>query len=255
MSKTERLHRLLNSEIRMRVLETVHESPKSLRDVHDDLNAPKTTVRDNLQTLTEFGFVKERRDRRYAATPSGAAALQGVAELEKRVETADRLRQFLQTADDEFVLEVKHLEDAIIREPTRSEPNIPITSFINLYRESSTVQARWPVVPPVLWEHWHDESTVDEATFVLPEPVAECVVDDSTEIAERVINGPIEVVATTSSFELGIGLFDDTVLLQTFDQNCQPQALVEIGSDPCQAWAHNQFETALQNGRAIEESI
>jgi len=247
------LDRVLRSETRTRVLESLAESPATLRELADRLDEPRTTTRDNLRRLVELGFVTEDTDRRYHATPAGKATAAGILSLENRLRTTRQLEPFLEHVPFERV-PVERFDPATtdVVVPAATRPHAPTRRLLERVDDATTCRGVWPVAPPMFGRgpSWSPGPRPRDCSLVVSEAVYETVGPDPEQLS--LAGDTVEVAVTGRTPPFVLCLLDDGILLEAVDEQGVPRALVETRAEDCIEWARETYELFRSEAVAVE---
>ncbi|WP_435098977.1 hypothetical protein [Halarchaeum sp. P4] len=199
----EELAAVTRSSLRLRLLRAMAEGTATDQTLHRELDAPRTTVRDNRRTLQRLGYVHDRGGQPHTLTPRGVALAAGIERLESELDVACRLEEFL---DDvpfaDLDLPLAALEDAEYVRPRPDAPAAPSNRASALLEAAESIEGVFPVLPKRVFA---DGSSGD---IVLSETTANAL--DEARLADP--SGP-DVWRVDDTPPLGAALVDDDTLL------------------------------------------
>lgn len=236
---------LARSATRVDILSTLAAAGELEKDdLHDRLDASRTTVGRNLSALEERGWIAGS-NRTYEITPPGTWVVEDFETLVETVRDADRFEPVFDCADPEdFGFDLRDHEFAV----TTADPSDPL-KMVNRHvanlQEADELRAVLPLTGADAVRAVHErvvEDGIPVTLTVVPavaeafrtspeyeEPVAGLRTHDATEIC--VYDGEIPYYLGVYADSVEVGLDDDG----------QPSVLLETTDDPVYEWAETEF--------------
>ncbi|WP_324666282.1 winged helix-turn-helix domain-containing protein [Haloarcula sediminis] len=132
-STEETLQCIAGTECRIRILRSVSESTKDLRDLADDLSIPRTTVRHNIKQLVDGDLVTSTLANEYRTTVLGDAAITGINKFSEQLELAISLDPFLSClSQEQHDIELDKLFGTEITSASRADPFAPANRLVTV---------------------------------------------------------------------------------------------------------------------------
>jgi predicted transcriptional regulator len=246
----EEIEYLARSDTRIELLRVLAEGPKGKRDLHDRLDASRTTLSRSLDRMAEFGWVERKSNGDpYRLTALGAHVEREFSDLLEGLEIGDRLAPLLGRASlEEFDLDPRELADARVVEATPEQPLAPVERAMEARAESDSIREFATVVMQESADQIHDriEHADDEATIevVLDASVAAAMREDadySEDLQQALADGAVDYYVHEDLPYL-LALLDERVLLGVVDERGTPVALVESDAETVYEWGERTFE-------------
>jgi predicted transcriptional regulator len=239
------LNHIAGTSLRIDILSVVADEPMDLRDLSDQLEEPRTTVRHNLDKMIEAGLITETIERSYRCTSIGWAVLTGLETFNECLGAALRLEPLFQCLSPaEFGLEISALTDAEVTTASQARPYAPYRRLSNLVGESEEVDGFLPTNPflfgpPNGTEFNHGECKL--SLFVTDDVAT--ILCDQLESDSGLSRDFFNLwIVSERPVNYGFAIADDRVLILGFDENNKPHVLVETTGCECHKWAERQFD-------------
>lgn len=240
---------------RSEILDTLHRESLDLRSLSDELDVPRTTLRDNLDSMQKIGWVVENDDREYETTTLGAIVVTKFREYRRAVEVADELQPFLeQIPICDLELDVSRLEGATMTRPKPALPQAPDRKLSEHFEDADEIRALSSIVVPMAFRNLHERVTEEmvEAELVVTPTVSDVFRTTYEEWYHDFVDSQQVALGVTEELPpFGVAIVDDTVLLQALDANDRLCALVETTNEECRAWAERFFESRYEQSVAL----
>jgi predicted transcriptional regulator len=255
----EEIEYLARSDTRIELLRVLAEGPKGRRDLHDRLDASRTTLSRSLDRMAEFGWIEQQSNGSpYRLTALGAHIEREFSELLEGLEVGDRLAPLLQRASvDEFDLDPRELADADVVEATAEQPLAPVERAMEARAQSDSIREFATVVMQESADQIHEriERAAADATIevILDSSVASSMREDadySADLERAIADGAVDYYVHEDLPYL-LALLDDRVLLGVVDERGTPLALVESDSESVSEWAERTFERYRDNAESL----
>jgi predicted transcriptional regulator len=239
----DQLKFLASSEIRAAILRQLQDEPLIERDLRDALEAPRSTVHQNVEKLQQRDWLKATEDG-YRTTWYGAAVLGEYDACTHNLSTAQELGPFLEHVPVDAVdLSVLHETTVTVSEPNR--PNAALERICELFDEAESFSGFMPYVVPRWIELGHQNITKPGHTLdlVLSETAAEAIVRDHPQRMREAIESEN---ATHWRYEgdlpYSLLFLGGRAVLTAFDDLGHPRAVVDSPETAALSWAESVYE-------------
>ena len=243
------------TEHRTDILRTLSEENKDLRDLSDDLDIPRATLRHNLGKLVDTALVETTVGNEYRVTPLGEATLSGLAVFREPLDVATRLNPFLSRIDyDEFDVPLSALKDGELTESTRANPFAPSRRVEDVLRSQPVATCHLPIFPSSLGSDGQKTVPFKGVRFAAPPDVLSGLADRNesafTDLIER-----NRVFQTANPNEASLGLLrtDTEAFALVLDENQKPHALAENNSELFCEWVDDKLEKIFSDASHIDD--
>ncbi|QLC33441.1 hypothetical protein EFA46_004235 [Halarchaeum sp. CBA1220] len=236
----EDLADVTRSSLRLRLLRAIADGTATDRTLHRELDAPRTTVRDNRRALQRLGYVHDHGGQPYTLTPRGAALAAGIERLEAELDVARRFEAFLEGVPfADLGLPLAALADAEHVRPRPDAPAAPSNRACALLEAAGSVDGVFPVLPKCPFT---DDTTGD---VVIAETAANA-------LGESRLTGPsgLDVWQVDDTPPLGAALVDGDVLLFSTGPHGTLQSLVV--SPDIASWTRTFVDRWRERAERIE---
>lgn len=237
---------LANSPDRLAILTSLTESPQSPAEL---AAAHSFSRRSAQRNLAEFV------DRGWAASTGGTYQLTVTGELvaEEHAEYIDTLARidafaplFRHLPDRDHAPEPAWLADATMTVATEEDPQAPVHQYVTRVKNLDTDRVR--MLSPVLSRLFHEAHASlalrgVHTDLVLPTAMVDRAREQNPIEFKAVVTLDIlTLYRSPESFDVGLTLGDDRLLMAAYDDEKQLQALVESTNSAFHAWATELFE-------------
>lgn len=244
---------------RWEVVKSLRKRPQDKRTLVENLDCSRSTVNRAIRELEAMAVV-EYVDGKYVVTPLGESIGSRFEEMMGTVELWLQLEPFLQwMPDDEFDLELQHLQDAELVLPEPSDPYAMINRHVKAVEQANDHKCILPLIGLHALTAGHKQ-VVDNGAR------AELVV--TSEAADTLQSNPdyvelTEDMAATGRFNLYqydgtipyfVGLLDETVQIGV-DEQGEPRALLETDNAKARSWAAATFNEYKHEAQPVMGSI
>lgn len=239
---------LTRSHNRVRVLDMLHEAGRlDKHTITDRLDASRTTVKRNLDSLVDRGWVREVASE-YVITAPGALIAEDFLGLLESIRTAERLAPVMKwTPEPTFEFDLRELADARITLSEPNDPYAPVNRCAEAMESAASYRVLLPAVARPAIEEMHDGLLRGEARgeLVFGKAVARAVESNARyerlceEMAET---GRLSAYVYDGSLPYYLGVVDETVQVGVEDEDGMQRALVESDAPAVRRWATNTYE-------------
>jgi predicted transcriptional regulator len=237
---------LARSATRVRILSTLAAAGRLEKgELHDRVDASRTTVGRNLSALEERGWITGS-NRTYEITTPGAWVAADFGALVETVRDADRFERVFDCVDpDEFGFDLReHAFTVTTAEP--SDPLKMVNRHVANVRGADEMRAVLPLTGADAVRTAHDR--VADAGVPMELVVTAPVAD--TFLANPEYEEPVAGLRAHEAVELRVhdgevpyyfGLYADSVEFGLDDADGQPTVLLETAADEVYEWAADEF--------------
>lgn len=257
---SEEMAYLARSDHRVRILRTLQRQRLDIRDLGHELGTPRTTLRDNLETMAEFGWITEDTDRKYETTSVGSVVAEAFEAYCDRVETSKRLRPVLKHVPREMLdPDLGNLSEFELVEATPAHPQAPDNRLQNLADTASFIKGFIPAVVPMTMKRAEERmATGDlEIEYIASPTAVETFMEmyDPTDF-ESVTNGRTEVALVDEELPFGAMFSEDgRVFVMAFDDRNRLEAVMETTSGPCREWIERLYDDFHEDALVLDEEF
>lgn len=240
---TERLDFLAATPLRGRILARLAAGSRSIRDLRDDLDEPRTTIHQNVEKLTERGWVARTGDG-YETTWLGDVVLEEYEAVGRHLGTARRLAPFLEHVPVSAV-DLDALEGAAVTTSGPNDPHAILDRANELFQGVEEMRGFAPYLVPRFLHMSHAYTREGRLEF---EVVAESDALDAAAaeypdlLRETLETGLAAYRRYDGTLPFVLLFVADRVVLVAFDDNGLPRSLVEVDSDAAFDWAEGLYE-------------
>lgn len=238
-----RLQFLASSGIRTEILRVLNDTTLIERDLRDRLDAPRSTVHQNVEKLVDRGWIEETRDG-YRTTWIGSIVLEEYESCARKIEAAERLEPLL-THVDESAVDLGVLQDVDITTSRPNRPNAAITRMIDLLERATTVRAFTPYVVPRFVRTLSDLVSAGQLTVetILTREAGDALLREHTEtVIDAVEHDDVSYYRYDGELPFALVFLDDVVVLGAFDDRGHPRTVVETDRPAALEWAESLYE-------------
>lgn len=243
----EEIEFLARSESRVQALNTVAEERTiTSRELRDQLNASRTTVKRNLEALVERGWLQNTNNE-YTITACGDLVATEFTDLVEVIRVIRDLEPFMRWIDvDDIEFELYELVDAEVTVASSGDPYAPVNKHVEALQTADDVRALLPSVGHEALEVTLQRIREADPTYelVVEPECAETLQEDSQYKAlfkEVIASGAVEVSLYEGTFPYYLGILDEVVQIGVEDEEGIPRALVETELETIRAWAERKY--------------
>lgn len=238
---------LATSENRVRVLTVLADQPRERADLRAETATTRATLARVLNELEERGLV--RKDAKtYEATPAGRTLIEA---FETAVETAAGLETLGDLVAwfpfDDVDFDVRHLHDARVVRPTKTDAIRPISRSLELIDEAERVRVvASQHAPPALeaFREGVDAGRLHLDAVVTREVFEACKQSprDIDHLRALLASPRAEFAVTNVALGHNAAANDDTIVLTVSDDSGAPQAIIETEAPAVVDWFDGFFD-------------
>lgn len=234
---------LTRSPNRLAILRSLRRGSKDLRDLGDDLDAPRTTLTDNLSALAERGWV-ERIDGEYRVTALGSCVEDVLRDCRHSMRTAADLAPFLEYVPAGGLdVDVGRLHDSEVVTARFPRPYAPLNRFVEVVGDAGRLLAAGPLVTPV-FDAVHEgvvERGLDAELFVTRDRYDTLRAEFGSRVEDGLATGRLRFGIREATRGYGTALVDDALVLGGLDEDGLIRAIVETDSPTAVDWGESVF--------------
>lgn len=143
---------LCNSEVRIKLLKSLAESPKTMRELNDLVLLSYSSISNNLNKLMDMGFLT-KNDRKFYLTNIALLNLINCLDFNNSIKVADSFDNFLKTHDisplcDDSLKNLSSLVGARLVESVSVDIYKPHNEFKSLVESSNSLKVIFPFLHP-----------------------------------------------------------------------------------------------------------
>lgn len=229
------------------------DDPLTLRDIHDQITASRSTLGRTLDQMAGFDWLIETPDG-YRLSALGAQICREFESLLDSLEMADKYSPLLGALPVEVLdFDLNLLSEADIVEATPATPFAPVERAIEIRQSSTVVKELIPVLVKESTRRLRERisrSTAEETIeLVVPTKLLEHSQEDSyyTSLLEPILaSETAHVYAYPGEIPWLLSLLDGCILFGTFDDDGHPVALIETDHPEIITWAESRYRTYLE---------
>lgn len=243
------------TEHRTDILRTLSEENKDLRDLSDDLDIPRATLRHNLGKLVDTALVETTVGNEYRVTPLGEATLSGLAVFREPLDVATRLNPFLSRIDyDEFDVPLSALKDGELTESTRANPFAPSRRVEDVLRSQSVTTCYLPILPLSLGSDRQETVPFNGVHFAAPPDILSGLAKRNKAVFNDLVErNRVFQTANPQTDSLGLLQTDTEAFVLVPDDNQKPHAFVEDSSEPFCEWVNYNLGKIFSDASHLTE--
>lgn len=249
-----RLQFLASSGIRTEILRVLNERELIERDLRDRLDAPRSTVHQNVEKLVERGWI-ELGPEGYRTTWIGSVVLDEYESCARNIEAAERLEPLL-THVDESAVNVAALRDAEVTTSRPNRPNAAITRLSDLLEGTSRVRLLTPYVIPRFINLVHEAVLEDDIALeaVVTASAGDALLRDQTERMIAVVeHDAVAYYRYDEALPFALALMDDRAVVGAFDDQGHPRTVVETASRTGTEWAESVYRGYRESATLVSD--
>lgn len=248
----DQLKFIASSDIRARMLRELRDRTLIERDVRDALDAPRSTVHQNIEKLQERGWLRATDDG-YTTTWYGAVVLSEYESCTRNLETAQSLGPFLEHVAVETVdLSVLSGATVTVAEPNR--PNAALERICDLFEAAESFSGFMPYVVPRWIELGHQNITLagHDLDLVLSATAADAIVlDHADRLREAIESDNATHYRYDGDLPYSLLFLGGRVVLTAFDDLGHPRAVVDTADEAALDWAESVYDEYAEDATLI----
>lgn len=241
---------------RREILEALVGDARTLRGLHDELDTPRTTLRDNLDGMEELGLVARDHNRRYRTTSVGRLVLEGFDWFRGTVSAAVELEPFFQWVDYEALdADFEVLTDAEVVTDCDGHANRTVRRLLDFLADADRARCLCPVVTPLYAETLRRDIVEADTggSLVLEADAAEALRESYPDVREGLAAADrLEVSVYDGQLPFGMVATEGTIALQSYDDHDYPRALLVLGSEAAREWAVDRHDAYRTGARPLD---
>ena len=252
----ENIEFLAGSKTRVRILDLLSQHKElDKQELRDQIDASRTTVQRNLDTLVDQGWI-QNTNRSYEIDTCGDLVAEKFLELTETIEIESRLQPFLKWVDrPEFDLDLHLLADAELLLPETNNPYAMINRHAQLLEQTDDHRLVLPLVGLHPYEAGHRKIVNDggQADSVVTPGVADTLQSnpDYAPLTEEMkATGRYNLSISEKEIPYFIGIFDRTVQIGV-DEDGEPRAMLETDSEQVVEWAKGKHESYKEQSETV----
>lgn len=259
-SPLEEIEFLARSPNRVRVLDTLGDTPLERHQIEDETGVSRATLARILDDFEERGWVT-RDDRQYEMTPVGHYVAREFTDLLKRFEPVPKLNDVGEWFPEEgFDFDLGRLAGAEIVRSTKSDALAPTTHITRRLRSADRVRvlsySHLSDVMEVCWRGTVEgglelESVVDRGVLDRIGTDAR-MVDHAQEMVE---SGQAKLFWHEGPIPVTVFVIDDWVLLCLSGDEGPPHAVIETTDAAIRSWAESIIDTYRREGKSLDSEL
>jgi predicted transcriptional regulator len=238
---------LAGTPVRLRVLDALADGPLSRPRLSEAVDAPRTTLHRNLETLADHHWVThDPTTDEYSLTPAGRLARRGLREALDPLDTARRAGRFLRECAADLPVTADDLAAMTVVTATESDPHRPVSWLHSHVAETDRLRAVVPAAGPA--------NVVPLADFVAEGLTLELVVGegfldpvrrefgDRLAALRRAETATVAVLPDPPAF--GLALLPAYVFVVAYDDRLRSHSIARLprADGELTAWATDRFE-------------
>lgn len=238
---------LVRSRVRVRLLDAIRRNDRvEKRSLREQVDADRTTVQRNLDSLEEQGWIDRERES-YRLTPCGEQIATELFGLLRTVRSGLRLQPALRWLSPAAVdLDLRDFTDADLVLAERSDPYAPVNRHVELIERAREFRGLLPAIglQPLSTACDYVVEHDREHEMVVTADVAETIRSTPryVRLVERMAEtGNCEVFEYDGDIPYYLGLSGDVVQIGVEDDDGKPQALVESDDGDAREWARRTY--------------
>ncbi|MCH7660424.1 MAG: MarR family transcriptional regulator [Euryarchaeota archaeon] len=229
---------------RYHVLKALRDHPLAIRDLKNELNAPRPTIQRNVKELEEKGWVK-RVEGGYQTTLIGRLILDEFTEAVNSVRQVQSVAPFFEWTDDLPGLAADTLEGSVVTTPEPHRPHNPMNALIESLRDANRVKALVPTLSALFLDRYFSSERAAETVveLTLSKDVAKMLrhFETATDIRFGKQDN-IDCYVYEGEIPIGIFRFNGQLSLTSYDEEGRVRALLESETEPAINWAENLYD-------------
>jgi predicted transcriptional regulator len=222
---------------RRSILRALRGERHDLRGLADTLAVPRTTLRHNLDALSEATLIERTLENEYRLTSTGQAVLDGLDAFRDHVDAASTLAPFLEcVSSDDLGVDIDAFADARVTAASKLRPHAPVQRLLDVLEAAESVALATPMLPPDTPRFGEVLAGDTDAEVFVSEEVATLV---RSADADWGTDRSMVVIEDDPDFCAGVA--DGTALLLGLDDRGKPHALVECWDRACCRWLRQRL--------------
>lgn len=244
------LETLGGTPLRLRVLDALSEGELDLRDLSDQTNIPRTTLRHNLSRLLEASVIEETLTGAYRLTPRGRIVRIGIEAYRTRIETGIRLEPFFECVPiGEIDAEVGWFAEAEMTVAGRSSPYAPGRRLLTVLQSPEPVRGFLPSLPAPPASEPNPILDCGERDIVVTADVADRLGEALAATSET--DGVSIAVAAEDPPFGGLSIDGEHTLLLGLDEHGKPHVTLETEREECVAWIKQIHDSYRETATSV----
>lgn len=247
---------LSRSENRMRILHALTKRPFEQRELAENTDIPRSTLRRIVTEMNEHGWAERTLDGEYVATPTGELM---AAETERYIGAISAI-QTLDTAvawlpDGELMTELHHFRDARIIGPKINDAVAPDTYAIEQIRESNEFRNLTNIAPTLGFERaMHDgveAGTLSTEHVVTPGAIRQLRMNKERQRRwQDYLDSGADLYRYDGPIPCNLFIMDETVFIA--DSQLERLEYIEVNNATVLSWAHDIIDTYRQDAERLK---
>jgi predicted transcriptional regulator len=248
---------LASSRTRVRILDLLSQHKElDKQELRDQIDASRTTVQRNLDTLVDQGWI-QNTNRTYEIDTCGDLVAEKFLELTETIEIERRLQPFLKWVDrPEFDLDLHLLADAELLVAEPGDPWSMINRQVQLIRETDNGGIGFlPFTGLHACEVTHNQILNHDASYelvVMPK-IADTHFSDPAYgnlFTEMIDSGRLNYFVYEGDLPYSLVIIDGTIQIIVADGD-EPRAMLETDSEEVREWAEEKYESYKQRSEPV----
>lgn len=243
----EKIDTLACTENRIQILTRVaEERSMTSRELREELDADRTTVKRNLDELVAHGWL-ENTNPAYTITPCGELVVAEFNHLLERMQRIARLEPFMRWVDvDDFDFDLYELVDAEVTVASSGDPYAPVNEHVEALKTADDVRTLLPSVGHEALEVTVERiEEADPSYDLIVEPACAETLQEASQyealFEEVIASGAVDVSLYEGTIPYYLGILDDTVQIGVEDDEGIPRAMIETDSNAIRTWAERTY--------------
>lgn len=230
------------SMLRGELLELLMEEPRDARALADQLDMSRSTVHRATETLDELELV-DKPGAQFETTGLGDVVAEELRALRTNLETAERLKPFLNTVDTSAVdVPLEHFSDATVTRSRRRQAHVGAKRIIELIEETDSLRMFSSIISPLYVDTARREILDGtDIEVVFDREVVEIITSRYVEEARDALETGRFHVLVDEDVPFELFLFDDRMGMAAHDESGIAHAFVESTSPEARAWAEDLY--------------
>jgi predicted transcriptional regulator len=255
MTAREDIAFLVGSECRVETLRALDDDPLRPSSLAGHVSCARETAQRNLAGFVDRNWV-EKRDGKYRLTAAGRMVLDRYRELERTVDSAERLSVFLANVGDVGErVDPDLLANQTVTTSTPENPHAPIERWLGMV---DGVVDSYVGITPIVSRVFNEAAE----RAIGPETEMELIIDQSVlEASRERFPDALELAfeldqftlwVSSADLEFGLAICDGHVWVAAYDEFGNVVASVDGGDDAFVAWARETYDEYRERARRAE---
>jgi len=255
MDVHEQIQYLAGSTTRVRLLQTLRDSPRRPSELVDRYAVARSTIHRNLNELVDLGWVR-RKNGRYRTTDAGALVLDRYDDLYKTIDRLDKATPFRTCfSEHEFDLPLESIDTATMREATAENPHAALYYYVEALPDSlEQFHGISPIVSPAFRDaHWDLIVESDHAELIVDEGVLAASKDEYPEAFEATLEiDPLELYVHPDTLGFGLAICDrEQAFIGAYTEQGRFRAVLDSTDEDFVQWAMNVYESCREPAKPV----